>query len=46
MRWYDYVAIFWFANQIAVSFFYLNILGMLFGVLGYKFYEDYRAGKF
>lgn len=46
MRWYDYIAVFWFANQIAVGFLYLNMITLLFGVLGYKIYEDYRIGKY
>lgn len=46
MRWFDYVAVFWFANQIAAGFLYLNMITLLFGVLGYKIYEDYRIGKY
>lgn len=45
MRWYDYIACIWFANQITFGLLFAEILTLLFGVLGYKVYEEYRAGR-
>ena len=46
MRWYDYPVCVWFAWQIAGGLLYLNLVSIIFGMIGYKIYEDYRVGKY
>ena len=45
MRWYDYIACFWFADIIAASLISVNILWLTIGVISYIFYESMRKGE-
>jgi hypothetical protein len=44
MKWYDYLACFWFADMIAVGLLNFAILPLTIGILSYILYEDMRKG--
>ena len=44
MKWYDYLACFWFADVISAGFFVGNIFILTIGILSYILYEDMRKG--
>lgn len=44
MRWYDYLACFWFADNISAGIINMNFLLLTMGALSYIFYEDFRKG--
>lgn len=44
MKWYDYLACFWFADSISAGLITGNIFVLTIGVLSYILYEDWRKG--
>jgi hypothetical protein len=44
MKWYDYLACFWFADQITIGLLYMQIIPLTLGILSYIMYTDFRKG--
>lgn len=44
LKWYDYLACWWFADMISAGLLLGNIFVLTIGILSYILYEDFRKG--
>jgi hypothetical protein len=45
LKWFDYIACVWFADNITVGLLSGNIFVLTFGILSYILYENWRKGE-